>query len=70
MGSKPEPGQVLAGKYRIERILGEGGMGIVAAAEHLILGERVAVKMLLPDAARIPEVVPRFQREAKAAARI
>jgi serine/threonine-protein kinase len=63
-------GQVLAGKYQIERVLGMGGMGIVVAARHLQLEERVAIKFLQPDALRDPVVVTRFLREAKAAAKI
>ena len=43
-----KPGDVLAGKYRVESILGAGGMGVVVAATHLTLGELVAVKFLLP----------------------
>jgi eukaryotic-like serine/threonine-protein kinase len=65
-----QPGEVLAGKYRVERILGLGGMGVVVAAHHLHLDEKVALKFLLPDALQIPEVVGRFSREAKAAAKI
>jgi serine/threonine-protein kinase len=64
------PGQVLAGKYKIERVLGRGGMGLVVAATHLQLRERVALKFLLPEALDNPEVVARFQREARAAVRI
>src|SRR3954467_2054338 len=63
-------GHVLAGKYRIERILGQGGMGVVVAATHLQLGERVALKFLLPEALNNPEAVERFAREARAAVRI
>jgi len=63
-------GDVLVGKYRIERILGEGGMGIVAQAHHLQLDERVAIKFLLPNALENPEVVARFAREARAAVKI
>ncbi len=70
MPSSLSPGEVLAGRYRVERVLGEGGMGVVLAAEHLVLGERVAIKMLLPEAAKVPGVVQRFQREARAASRI
>jgi serine/threonine-protein kinase len=61
---------VLAGKYEIERVLGQGGMGFVVAARHLQLDERVAIKFLLPEATTIPEVVARFAREARAAVRI
>src|SRR5882724_546560 len=63
-------GQVLKGKYRIERVLGRGGMGLVVAATHLQLGERVALKFLLPEALQNPEAVQRFDREARAAVRI
>ena len=65
-----EPGQVLAGKYRIERILGLGGMGVVVAAHHIQLDERVALKFLLPEAMHSPEAVARFTREARAAVKI
>ncbi len=63
-------GQILAGKYRIEKVLGQGGMGVVIAATHLQLGERVALKFLLPEALSQPEAVERFAREARAAVRI
>lgn len=66
----PKVGDVIAGKYRLEKVAGEGGMGIVYAAEHLVLRQRVAVKVLLPDAATSDAVVERFSREAQAAARI
>jgi serine/threonine-protein kinase len=66
----PKVGDVIAGKYRLERVAGEGGMGIVYAAEHLVLRQRVAVKVLLPDAATSEMVVERFAREAQANARI
>jgi hypothetical protein len=61
---------LLAGKYRIERVLGQGGMGVVVAAVHVALDERVAIKLLLPEALGNAEVVARFQREARAAVRI
>jgi serine/threonine-protein kinase len=66
----PKVGDVVAGKYRLEKVAGEGGMGIVYAAEHLVLKQRVAVKVLLPSAAQSDAVVERFAREAQAAAKI
>ncbi len=60
-------GKVLADKYRVERILGWGGMGVVAAARHVQLREAVAVKFLLKTD---PIAQARFLREARAAARI
>ena len=65
-----EPGEVLAGKYRIDRVLGAGGMGVVVAAHHIGLDERVAIKFLLPEALKVPEAVARFAREARAATKI
>jgi eukaryotic-like serine/threonine-protein kinase len=64
------PGDVLAGKYRVEHVLGVGGVGVVVAAVHLELDERVAIKFLLPAALKQPELVSRFAREARAAVRI
>ncbi|XYH93440.1 protein kinase domain-containing protein [Sorangium sp. So ce1128] len=63
-------GDVLAEKYEVERVLGEGGMGVVVAARHLLLGERVAIKFLLPQARERADLVARFLREGQAAARI
>ena len=63
-------GEVLAGKYRVERVLGQGGMGVVLAARHLQLDESVAIKLMLSDAATNHEAVTRFLREARAAARL
>ncbi|HEX4517848.1 MAG TPA: serine/threonine-protein kinase [Polyangiaceae bacterium] len=65
-----EIGQVIAGKYRVERVLGQGGMGIVVVAMHDELDQRIAIKFLLRDAMTDGEWVARFSREAKAAARI
>ncbi|WP_438022338.1 protein kinase domain-containing protein [Sorangium sp. So ce233] len=70
MGAPVSAGDVLAGKYQVERVLGEGGMGVVVAARHLLLGERVAIKFMLPQALARADVVPRFLREGQAAARI
>ncbi|MCK6588556.1 MAG: serine/threonine protein kinase, partial [Polyangiaceae bacterium] len=63
-------GDILAGKYQVERILGMGGMGVVVAARHIHLDERVAIKFLLPEAAKKPTVVARFLREGRAASKI
>jgi serine/threonine protein kinase len=68
--SRFREGETIAGKYRIERVLGRGGMGIVVAAEHLQLRQRVAIKLLLPDAGGGAETMARFAREAQAAARV
>jgi len=67
---EPKPGLVVAGKYRVERVIGEGGMGVVVAATHLELDQHVAIKFLLPEAMRHAVVVERFLREAKVAARV
>ncbi|MBV9946445.1 MAG: serine/threonine protein kinase [Myxococcales bacterium] len=65
-----KPGNVLAGKYRVERVLGQGGMGLVVAATHLQLDQMVALKFLLPEAMQSAETLARFSREARAAAKI
>ena len=65
-----EPGTVLADKYRVDEVLGEGGMGVVVKATHLLLDEPVALKFLLPELAKRPDASARFLREAKAAMRI
>lgn len=64
------PGDVLAGKFEVERVLGEGGMGVVVAARHLELDQRVAVKFLLPEIAKRNDAAERFRREARAAVKI
>jgi serine/threonine-protein kinase len=66
----PRPGDVLAGKYQVEEVLGAGGMGVVVAARHLVLRQRVALKFLRSHAAMLPEAYERFLREARAAATI
>jgi serine/threonine-protein kinase len=63
-------GDILAGKYRVERVLGVGGMGVVVAAHHIHLDERVALKFLLPAMLHHPEAMSRFAREARAAVKI
>ncbi len=64
------PGDVLAGKYVVDGILGAGGMGVVVSARQTQLDRRVAIKFLLPVACEVPGAVARFLREGKAAARI
>ncbi len=63
-------GDVVAGKYRVDRVLGAGGMGVVVAATHTELDQKVALKFILPDALKGPESVERFLREAKASVRL
>lgn len=63
-------GLVVADRYRIEDVIGEGGMGTVYAAEHLSLRKRVAIKVLHLDLLKLPNIAARFEREARATARI
>ena len=63
-------GDIVAGRYRVDRVLGKGGMGIVVAAHHLQLDTKVAIKLMLPAALESHEAVTRFIREARAAVRI
>ncbi|NOY94756.1 MAG: protein kinase [Deltaproteobacteria bacterium] len=66
----PLLGQVLDGRYRIENVLGEGGMGVVYRATHEALGKSMAIKVLRGDAAKDPDTVKRFIQEAQAASTI
>lgn len=61
---------MFADKYRVDKILGEGGMGVVVAAHHVELDQTVAIKFLLDDIASQEEGAERFRREARAAAKI
>lgn len=63
-------GSTIAGRYRVERPIGEGAMGAVALARHVTLDEAVAVKFLPPELRRDPVAIARLSREAKALARI
>ncbi|RLB66194.1 MAG: hypothetical protein DRI90_00060, partial [Deltaproteobacteria bacterium] len=63
-------GTILEGKYRLVRLLGVGGMGSVYEAEHTLISRRVAVKLLLPQLADVPEMAERFLREARSASEI
>src|SRR5512147_786075 len=64
------PGERIAGKYQIERVIGTGGVGMVVAARHLTLGQTVALKFLLPGAAHDQSDVRRFEREAQSAVQL
>jgi serine/threonine protein kinase len=63
-------GDLIASKYEVTGLLGSGGMGYVISARHTELGEMVALKFLRPEALAHPELVERFAREARAAAKI
>ena len=65
-----QPGTLIAGKYRVAELVGEGGMGAVVRAHHTILDQQVAIKLMRPELMASPEAQSRFLREARAAARI
>ncbi|MGO8998130.1 MAG: serine/threonine-protein kinase [Polyangiaceae bacterium] len=66
----PKPGDIFDDKYCIDGVVGVGGMGVVLAATHLRLDERVAIKFLLPQWAADSALVERFMREGRASAKI
>src|SRR5258706_16090854 len=66
----PLIGQVLDGRYRVESVLGEGGMGLVYRAKHVILGKKLAIKVLKASVSRDEQVIERFRREAQSASAI
>ena len=66
----PKRGEVFDGKYRVEGVLGVGGMGVVFAARHLRLDERVAIKILLPQWATDPAIVSRFMQEGRSSLKV
>ena len=66
----PAPGTVLLGKYLVDSLIGEGGMGAVIKCRHLDLDEFVAIKCLLPEMMARTDIVARFLREAKAAVKL
>src|SRR5438552_18702373 len=61
---------VLDGQYQIEKMLGKGGMGAVFLARHILLGDRVAIKVLPPEMRNNAEWLRRFRREGQAARRL
>jgi eukaryotic-like serine/threonine-protein kinase len=69
-GAKALVGAIISDRYRVERLLGEGGMGAVYQVEHTGMRKRMAIKVLHPEMTRMPEVVARFENEAMAAAHI
>ncbi len=66
----PRIGEVIDGKYRVERLIGTGGMGLVIEVTHVHLREPMALKILRPEAAKKATLVSRFQREGRASVRI
>lgn len=66
----PAEGTILSGRYRLVRAIGSGGMGAVYEAEHLKLRQRVAIKLLHPSLTGRPDIVARFEREARAATQL
>ena len=66
----PMVGHIVAGRFRVVRLLGKGGMGTVYEAEHTFIKKRVALKMLRPEITSNPEAVERFRREALATSTI
>jgi len=65
-----QPGDIVAGKYEINDLIGTGGMGFVFSATHVELGEKVALKFLRPECTSNEELVGRFAREARASVKI
>src|SRR6202012_6043282 len=60
----------LSGRYRVDEVIGQGGMGAVYSGEQIHLRKRVAIKVLHPETERLPGLVERFEREAVAGAHV
>ncbi|NOY91247.1 MAG: serine/threonine protein kinase, partial [Deltaproteobacteria bacterium] len=72
-GRDPEDpliGQTIDDRYAVESVLGEGGMGLVYRARHIVLGKPLAIKVLRPDVSRDEEIIKRFKQEAQSASAI
>src|SRR5262245_19942296 len=67
---RPQVGQVINNKYRLVRLIGDGGMGSVYEAKHEVLGTTVALKFLHPELSRRGNLVQRFLQEARVSAAI
>ena len=67
MATQSREGEVLASKYRLEKLLGKGAVGLIYRAQNTLIGRTVAIKLLRPEHASDEEVVGRFMREARAA---
>src|SRR5215510_96234 len=66
----PLVGTTVDGRYLMEKVLGQGGMGVVYTARHVVLGKRLAIKVLKPDVSKDSEVLQRFRQEAQSASAI
>jgi len=66
----PKVGDTIAGKYRIVRVIAEGGMGVVYEGVHTRLGQRFAIKVLYPHYSTNPDIIMRFDREGRIASRL
>src|SRR5690349_12215445 len=69
-GAEQRIGTTIAGRYKVEGLLGAGGMGAVYLVQHTAIRRKMALKVLRPEMLKVPEVVARFEREAMAAANI
>jgi serine/threonine protein kinase len=70
VGSSLVVGATISGRYKVEKMLGEGGMGAVYLVQHTAMRKRFALKVLNSQTAQMPEMVARFEREAMAAAHV